>query len=149
MHMYMYTHARTHTYSYVYCCRQKWSHTYLYVYCCRQKWGQYDVLCHALDHVDAQVCSSVYVTSSYILCHIIIHTMSHHHTYYVTSSYMRWITLMLRYVQVSKETCLQGKRDLYVRQNRPVYRAKETYTCGKTDLWIGQKRPICTAKQTY
>ena len=25
-----------------------------------------------------------YVTSSYILCHIIIHTMSHHHTYYVT-----------------------------------------------------------------
>ena len=26
-----------------------------------------------------------YVTSSYILCHIIIHTMSHHHTYYVTS----------------------------------------------------------------
>jgi len=23
-----------------------------------------------------------YVTSSYILCHIIIHTMSHHHTYY-------------------------------------------------------------------
>ena len=28
-----------------------------------------------------------YVTSSYILCHIIIHTMSHHHTYYVTSSY--------------------------------------------------------------
>ena len=30
-----------------------------------------------------------YVTSSYILCHIIIHTMSHHHTYYVTSSYIR------------------------------------------------------------
>jgi len=29
-----------------------------------------------------------YVTSSYILCHIIIHTMSHHHTYYVTSSYL-------------------------------------------------------------
>ena len=41
-----------------------------------------------------------YVTSSYILCHIIIHiihlsgiaywvhTMSHHHTYYVTSSYI-------------------------------------------------------------
>ena len=28
------------------------------------------------------------VTSSYILCHIIIHTMSHHHTYYVTSSYI-------------------------------------------------------------
>ena len=26
-----------------------------------------------------------YVTSSYILCHIIIHTMSHHHTYYVTT----------------------------------------------------------------
>jgi len=25
---------------------------------------------------------------SYILCHIIIHTMSHHHTYYVTSSYI-------------------------------------------------------------
>ena len=24
----------------------------------------------------------------YILCHIIIHTMSHHHTYYVTSSYI-------------------------------------------------------------
>ena len=28
------------------------------------------------------------VASSYILCHIIIHTMSHHHTYYVTSSYL-------------------------------------------------------------
>ena len=26
--------------------------------------------------------------SSYILCHIIIPTMSHHHTYYVTSSYL-------------------------------------------------------------
>ena len=25
---------------------------------------------------------------SYILCHIIMHTMSHHHTYYVTSSYI-------------------------------------------------------------
>jgi len=29
---------------------------------------------------------SYYVTSSYILCHIIIHTMSHHHTYYVSLS---------------------------------------------------------------
>jgi len=29
-----------------------------------------------------------YVTSSHILCHIIIHTMSHHHTYYITSSYI-------------------------------------------------------------
>jgi len=29
-----------------------------------------------------------HVTSSCILCHIIIHTMSHHHTYYVTSSYI-------------------------------------------------------------
>ena len=29
-------------------------------------------------------CSTLaYVTSSYILCHIIIHTMSHHHTYYL------------------------------------------------------------------
>ena len=28
------------------------------------------------------------VTSSYMLCHIIIHAMSHHHTCYVTSSYM-------------------------------------------------------------
>ena len=27
-----------------------------------------------------------YVTSSYILCHIIIHTMSHHHTCNITSS---------------------------------------------------------------
>ena len=30
--------------------------------------------------------SGANATSSYILCHIIIHTMSHHHTYYVTSS---------------------------------------------------------------
>ena len=29
-----------------------------------------------------------YVTSSYILCHIIIHAMSHHHSYYVTSSFI-------------------------------------------------------------
>ena len=29
-----------------------------------------------------------HVTSSYMLCHIIIHTMSHHHTCHVTSSYI-------------------------------------------------------------
>ena len=30
-----------------------------------------------------------YVTSSYILCHIIIHTMSHHHTYYLQTQVSR------------------------------------------------------------
>ena len=29
-----------------------------------------------------------YRICTYIFCHIIMHTMSHHHTYYVTSSYM-------------------------------------------------------------
>ena len=29
---------------------------------------------------------------AHILCHIIIHTMSHHHTYYVTSSHCSWRT---------------------------------------------------------
>ena len=32
--------------------------------------------------------ATFYITSSYILCHIIIHPMSHHHTSYVTSSYI-------------------------------------------------------------
>jgi len=43
------------------------------------------VLCHIIIHTMSHH-HTYYVTSSYILCHIIIHTMSHHHTYYVTSS---------------------------------------------------------------
>jgi hypothetical protein len=65
---------------------------------------------HTWNSVRGNASSSHYVTSSYILCHIIIHTMSHHHTiiqpgircggthqaaimshhhtYYVTSSYI-------------------------------------------------------------
>ena len=31
------------------------------------------------------------VVRNAILCHIIIHTMSHHHTYYVTSSYILYV----------------------------------------------------------
>jgi hypothetical protein len=34
------------------------------------------------------ICITKSVQAPYILCHIIIHTMSHHHTYYVTSSYI-------------------------------------------------------------
>ena len=33
------------------------------------------------------------IIPSYILCHIIIHTMSHHHTYYVTSSCTWYVPL--------------------------------------------------------
>ena len=44
------------------------------------------ILCHIIIHAMSHH-HTYCVTSSYILCHIIIHTMSHHHTYYVTSSY--------------------------------------------------------------
>ena len=37
------------------------------------------ILCHIIIHT---------MRATYILCHIIIRTMSHHHTYYVTSSYV-------------------------------------------------------------
>jgi len=37
-------------------------------------------------HLYVWMCTCMYVTSSCILCHIIMHTMSHHHAYYVTSS---------------------------------------------------------------
>ena len=39
------------------------------------------ILCHIIIHTMSHH-HTYYVTSSYILCHIIIHTMSHHHTYY-------------------------------------------------------------------
>ena len=35
---------------------------------------------------------------------------------------------------MSKETYLQGKRDLFICQKRPIYKAKETYLQGKRDL---------------
>merc|ERR1711966_637020 len=44
-------------------------------------------LCHIIIHTMSHH-HTYYVTSSYTLCHIIIHTMSHHHTHYVTSSYI-------------------------------------------------------------
>ena len=49
--------------------------------------GVFCILCHIIIHTMPHH-HTYYVTSSYILCHIIIHTMSHHHTYYVTSSYI-------------------------------------------------------------
>jgi len=45
------------------------------------------ILCHIIIHTDEHTGTPLsqgqtyYVTSSYILCHIIIHTMSHHHTH--------------------------------------------------------------------
>jgi hypothetical protein len=45
------------------------------------------LLCHIIIHTMSHH-HTYYVTSSYILCHIIMHTMPHHHTYYVTSSYI-------------------------------------------------------------
>ena len=44
------------------------------------------ILCHIIIHTMSHH-HTYYATSSYILCHIIIHTMPHHHIYYVTSSY--------------------------------------------------------------
>ena len=45
------------------------------------------ILCRIIIHTMSHH-HTYYVASPYILCHIIIHTMSHHHTYYVTSSYI-------------------------------------------------------------
>jgi len=49
----------------------------------------------------------------------------------------------------TKETYLCGKRDLFMRQKRPIYAAKETYLCGKRNLFMRQKKPIYAAKETY
>jgi hypothetical protein len=59
------------------------------------------ILCHIIIHTT----HTYYVTSSYILCHIIIHTMSHHHTYYVTSSYiLRIHTMSHHHTYLAKQT---------------------------------------------
>ena len=50
------------------------------------KYAHLSRLCHIIHTMSHH--HTYYVTSSYTLCHIIIHTMSHHHTYYVTSSYI-------------------------------------------------------------
>ena len=41
-----------------------------------------------------------------------------------------------------------GKRDLIIRQKRPIHTAKETYSYGKRDLCTRQKRPIETHQQS-
>ena len=72
------THTRTHTHAHVVFILQAFRVSGLgfVVWGCRSR-------------AQGLRCSTLaYVTSSYILCHIIIHTMSHHHTYYVTSSYI-------------------------------------------------------------
>jgi hypothetical protein len=50
----------------------------------------------------------------------------------------------------AKETCVPGKRDLFTRQERPVYRQKRPVwrNIGKIDLYTRQKRPIYNAKET-
>ena len=56
------------------------------------------------------------VTSSYILCHIIMHTMSHHHTgrlsfyLYIDSAHVRERELPKRPIHTSKEAYLCAKR---------------------------------------
>ena len=42
-----------------------------------------------------------------------------------------------------------GKRDLFIRQKRPIHMAKKTYSYGKRDLFIWQKRPTHMSKETY
>jgi len=58
-------------------------------------------MCHTMSHHH-----TYYVTSSYILCHIIIHTMSHHHTYYVTSSYILSAGILLICVEWWNVLCV-------------------------------------------
>ena len=47
----------------------------------------------------------------------------------------------MRPIYMAEETCIYGKRGLYIWQKRPTYMAR--------DLYIWQKRPICAAKETY
>ena len=47
------------------------------------------------------------------------------------------------------EECVSVKRDLFIRQKRPIHTAKETFSFGKRGLFIRQKRPIHTAKEAY
>ena len=61
---------------------------------------------------------------------------------------------------MAKETCVYGKRELYLPQKRPAYTAKETYCMaketyyirdllnGKRDLHMQQKRRTYVAKET-
>jgi len=48
---------------------------------------QCHIIIHTMSHHHTNQVGQSSDAASYILCHIIIHTMSHHHTYYVTSSY--------------------------------------------------------------
>ena len=75
IHVYMYTCIYVYTYNMF--GKSLYHFVCLSVYMCKER------VWHAGTSSSPQ---PIYVTSSYILCHIIIHTMSHHHTYYVTSS---------------------------------------------------------------
>jgi len=61
-----------------------------------------------------------------------------------------------RFTSVAKEThmygqknCIYGHRDLCVWQNRSICVAKEIYMYSKRDMYVWQKRPISMAKETY
>ena len=84
IYIHTYIHACIHTYihtcihTYIHTCIHTYIHTYIHAYI------------HTYTHTYSwrvwSVSRGLKVTSLYILCHIIINTMSHHHTYYVTSS---------------------------------------------------------------
>ena len=54
-----------------------------------------------------------YVTSSYILCHIIIHTMSHHHTYYVTFPIANG-AYTCKYISICMHICFSYQVHIYL-----------------------------------
>ena len=91
-------------FTHVYMCVNVYSDTCIYVHMhscihahvCICMCAYTAVYTHVCVHVCVRIhvqlytrtCVHVCVGGSTPLCHIIIHTMSHHHTYYVTSSYI-------------------------------------------------------------
>jgi hypothetical protein len=77
----LHTGARTLTHSLTHARAHSLTHTHAHTLrsCAYFQYAHAQVVIHTMSHHH-----TYYVTSSYILCHI-IHTMSHHHTYYVTS----------------------------------------------------------------
>ena len=57
--------------------------------CSVHSYHSYNICVYIYIYIYIHIYSYIHVD---VLCHIIIHTMSHHHAYYVTSSYLTRIT---------------------------------------------------------
>ena len=80
------------------------------------------------------------------LCHIIIHTMSHHHTYYVTSSYILChIIIPVARGNTSYHASTRGAHEPWM--TTIAWRTCVSWTCSVTQMGCmakGQWRPPCS-----